>query len=35
MLQKLNFKRDGVLRRHHELNGEWYDDYIFSLLSNE
>ena len=35
MLKSLNFKKDGVLREHHELNGEMYDDYIFSILNKE
>lgn len=35
MLKNLNFKKDGALRKHHEINGIWYDDYIFSILNTE
>ena len=35
MLERLGFKRDGVLREHHELDGKLYDDYVYSLLSSE
>ncbi len=35
LLEKMGFKRDGILRNHHELNEKFYDDYIFSILNNE
>lgn len=33
--EKLNFKLDGILRQCIWRNGEWWDIYQFSLLSNE
>lgn len=35
LLKLNNFKLDGVLREHHELNQVFYDDYIYSILRNE
>jgi len=35
LLEKLGFNRDGILRRHHELDGELFDDYIYSVLKSE
>jgi RimJ/RimL family protein N-acetyltransferase len=35
LLKSLNFKLDGKLRQHHELDGHLYDDYIFSMLKAE
>ena len=35
LLENMNFSKDGALRNHHELDGKFYDDYIFSMLSNE
>ena len=35
LLESLGFKRDAVLRRHHFHNGEFHDDYIYSLLKTE
>lgn len=35
LLEKLGFQRDGVLRAHHEIDGILWDDYTYSLLSDE
>jgi len=35
MLEKAGFNRDAVLREHHELDGKFYDDYIYSILRSE
>ena len=35
LLKKMGFKQDGCLREHHELNGVYYNDLVFSLLSDE
>jgi ribosomal-protein-alanine N-acetyltransferase len=35
ILEKLGFKKDGVLREHHELDGKLWDDYIYSILKTE
>ena len=35
LLEKLGFQRDGILREHHELDGNMWDDYIYSILCNE
>ncbi len=35
MLERLGFKRDGILREHHELDGKFYDDYVYSILLSE
>lgn len=35
MLEKLGFRRDGVLRQHHFYNGEYHDVYVYSLLRFE
>ncbi|MBU0983394.1 MAG: GNAT family N-acetyltransferase [candidate division Zixibacteria bacterium] len=35
LLLSLGFREDGRLRRHHVLNGEYYDDVLFSLLAEE
>ena len=35
MLESLGFKRDGILREHHELDGKFYDDYVYSVLRPE
>jgi RimJ/RimL family protein N-acetyltransferase len=35
LLESLGLTRDGVLRAHHELDGELHDDYLYSLLKYE
>ena len=35
LLKKLGFKQDGRLRQHHELDGELFDDLLFSILAIE
>jgi [ribosomal protein S5]-alanine N-acetyltransferase len=35
LMESLGMTRDGILRAHHELDGELYDDYVYSLLRNE
>jgi ribosomal-protein-alanine N-acetyltransferase len=35
LLEKLGLHRDGILREHHELDGQFYDDYVYSLLRQE
>jgi RimJ/RimL family protein N-acetyltransferase len=35
LLEKLGFHRDGVLREHHEWDGQLHDDYLYSLLRRE
>ncbi|MCR4944890.1 MAG: GNAT family N-acetyltransferase [Clostridium sp.] len=35
LLMSLVFKRDAVLRQHHEFEGKLWDDYIFSLLKED
>lgn len=35
LLRSLGFNRDGVLREHHELDGQLWDDYVFSMLREE
>ncbi len=35
LLKKMYFKKDAILRDHHELNGKLYDDYIYSVLCKE
>lgn len=35
MLEKLGFKRDAVLREHHEYQGSLYDDYIYSITRKD
>lgn len=35
LLKALNFSQDAVLRDHHELDGTFYDDLIFSILETE
>ena len=35
LLESLGLNRDGVLRAHHELDGDLHDDYIYSLLRHE
>jgi [ribosomal protein S5]-alanine N-acetyltransferase len=35
LLERLHFHRDAVLREHHELDGELWDDYIYSYLRAE
>ncbi|HEY9647249.1 MAG TPA: GNAT family protein [Chroococcidiopsis sp.] len=35
LLEKLQFHRDGVLREHHELDGQLWDDYVYSKLRCE
>lgn len=35
MLEQIGFKRDGILREHHELNGKLWDDYIYSILRSD
>jgi ribosomal-protein-alanine N-acetyltransferase len=35
MLESLGLTRDGVLRAEHELDGELFDEFIYSLLRHE
>lgn len=35
ILNRFNFYPDGKLRRHHKLNDEYFDEYLFSILKNE
>ena len=35
LIEKLTFCRDGILRQHHELDGNLWDDYIYSILRSE
>ncbi|MEO0989102.1 MAG: GNAT family protein [Cyanobacteria bacterium J06639_14] len=35
LLEKLGFHKDGVLREHHELEGQLWDDYLYSILRRE
>jgi [ribosomal protein S5]-alanine N-acetyltransferase len=35
LLEKLGFSRDGTLREHHELDSQFWDDYIYSILRRE
>lgn len=35
LLEKSEFQRDGILREHHEINGELFDDYIYSFLRKD
>lgn len=35
LLKSLGFSQDAVLRDHHELDGKFYDDLIFSILETE
>ena len=35
LLEKLRFHRDGILREHHELDGIFWDDYLYSILRRE
>jgi ribosomal-protein-alanine N-acetyltransferase len=35
LVEKLGLHRDGTLRQHHELDGHFYDDYVYSLLRQE
>lgn len=35
ILNNLKFHLDGKLRRHHKLNDEYFDEYLFSILKNE
>ena len=35
LLEKSGFQRDGILREHHEKNGELFDDYIYSFLRKD
>jgi RimJ/RimL family protein N-acetyltransferase len=35
LLEKLEFRKDAVLREHHELDGKLWDDYIYSILKSE
>ncbi|MEH2260761.1 GNAT family N-acetyltransferase [Nostoc sp.] len=35
LLEKLELKKDGILREHHELDGKLWDDYIYSILRSE
>jgi [ribosomal protein S5]-alanine N-acetyltransferase len=35
LLEKLNFHQDAVLREHHELDGIFWDDLIYSILQRE
>lgn len=35
LLERLGFHREGVLREYYFLNGNFYDQYLFSLLQND
>lgn len=35
LLQSLGFKLDAVLREHHELDGVFFDDFIYSMLKSD
>ena len=35
LLEKLGFHLDGILREHHELDGIFWDDYLYSTLRCE
>lgn len=35
LLESCGFRRDGVLRQHHEKDGILYNDFIYSLLADE
>lgn len=35
LLTQAGFQRDGVLRQHHELHGQLFDDYLFSILKSD
>lgn len=35
LVESLDFKRDGVLRKHHYYNGDYFDKYVYSLLRFE
>jgi ribosomal-protein-alanine N-acetyltransferase len=35
LLERLGLHRDAVLREHHELDGNLWDDYIYSILRRE
>ncbi|HMS66156.1 MAG TPA: GNAT family protein [Ignavibacteria bacterium] len=35
MIEKLGFSKDAVLRENHELDGKFYDDYVYSLLCSD
>ena len=35
LIEKIGFHRDAVLREHHELNGNLYDDRVYSVLRQE
>ena len=35
LLESCGFRRDGVLRQHHEKGGVLYDDFLYSILADE
>ena len=35
LLESCGFRRDGVLRQHHEKDGILYDDFLYSLLADK
>ncbi|UCC45568.1 MAG: GNAT family N-acetyltransferase, partial [Candidatus Zixiibacteriota bacterium] len=35
LLEKLGMKRDGTLRRHYFIDGEYQDGYIYTMLNHE
>ncbi|MEM8809230.1 MAG: GNAT family protein [Cyanobacteria bacterium P01_G01_bin.38] len=35
LLEKLKFHKDGILREHHELDGQLWNDIIYSILRRE
>lgn len=35
ILNRFKFHLDGKLRRHHKLNDEYFDEYLFGILKNE
>jgi ribosomal-protein-alanine N-acetyltransferase len=35
LLERLGLHRDAVLREHHELDGNLWDDYVYSILRRE
>jgi len=34
-LEKVGFKKEGIIRKHDFVYGEWTDDYIYSILREE
>jgi RimJ/RimL family protein N-acetyltransferase len=34
-LEKVGFKKEGIIRKHDFVYGKWIDDYIYSILREE